>query len=211
MTMEAIVKDVEARKIKNNTETIYDIVIQDGTKWTAWTRELAERAYGLKDTLALLEVEVKQNGNFTNRTLKSIAAKVDAGFAPALSAMEQSIGRTFTEAYIDSSPGPQFTEAPREGSGTEKDISIWRQVAGKVAGQISTDRTEFWENVEQLYNYFSTGIIPGRLLAELRKDPRGLDAGIPSDGQTAREEARQGPTLSFEDATLSGPDDDIPF
>lgn len=203
MTMEAIVKDVEARSISNGTKTIYDVVIQDDSKWTAWEKELAEQAWNLRGTLALLQVDVKQNGNFTNRTLKSIAAKVDAGFAPALSAMEQSIGRSFTEPYVDSSPGPQiqFSEAPQEGSGTPKDTSIWRQVAAKVSAQLMPqDKAEFWDNVATLYRYFETGIIPGQLLQE-------LSAGTMEQAQATDPMS----SVSFAEATGTAPDDDIPF
>lgn len=42
----------------------------------------------------------------------------------------------------------------------DRDTSIHRQVAAKVAGHISQNSTEFWSNVEDLFNYFQTGISP---------------------------------------------------
>ncbi len=156
MMMEGIVKDVEVRKIKNGTMTVYDVVDAEGVKWTAWEKELAERAYALKDQPALLEVDVEQKGKWTNRNLRGIEGKPVAGFTPALEAMSASLGTEKPPSLLDAKEA--LTEAP-----SYRDRSIFRQTAAKVAAHLAeggSSPEEFWANTRDLAAYFESGVLP---------------------------------------------------
>lgn len=164
MNMEATVIEVEYRKgnrKKDNSEYVcYDIVDQDGVKWVAWERGLAERAFNLKGQPALWQVEVTQNGEWTNRTLKGIDAKATSGFEPALTAMTASIGSfsPTTQAPVGGGlVAPTITFAGEGDVPTFKDRSIWRQTATKVAAHLGGTMAEFWENVAVLERFYETG------------------------------------------------------
>jgi hypothetical protein len=53
---------------------------------------------------------------------------------------------------------PQVQSQPQ--GPTEKDRAIHRQVAAKVAAQISNSAGEFWSNAVDLARYFDTGSTP---------------------------------------------------
>lgn len=167
MTMEATVIEVEFRKGNRKSDgqpyTCYDIVDQDGVKWVAWEKDLAERAFNLKGQPALWQVEIVQNGQYTNRTLKGIDAKISSGFEPALKAMEASIGtfdpRTHSPgATVTFDPQTAFSQIPGSpGVPRDTDRYIWRQVATKVAATLGGTASEFWDNVEALVCFYETG------------------------------------------------------
>lgn len=187
--MEATVQDVEMRKVTkrdgSGDMTLYDVVIADGSKWTAFEKELAERAYALKGTPALLEVSVEVKGQYTNRNLRQIQAKPTSGFTPALGAMEAQLGNGggtttappsfFTEeAKPVFSPSPPLVEEP-----SYKDRNIWRQTASKVSARISKTESEFWGNLDLLVRYYETGEKP--FSSSDSNPPPYVDSDVPVD------------------------------
>jgi hypothetical protein len=63
---------VTGRVLKKTGETVYDVQLSDGQKYTAWENELATRAQSLVGKVVNAEVEVSQNGRWTNRNLVNI-------------------------------------------------------------------------------------------------------------------------------------------
>lgn len=208
MTMEGVVIEVELRKgnrkSDNQPYVCYDIIDQDNVKWVAWERELAERAFNLKGQAALWQVEIVQNGNYTNRTLRGIDAKTASGFEPALKAMEASIGG-FNEKTAFPEPGQPVQIPGDPGVPRDTDRYIWRQCATKVAAQLGGTANEFWENSLALVNFYETGVSPAITLDQL------IATGAVQLGTNA-----PGATTSFSPSTEPFPtqppqDDDIPF
>lgn len=192
--MEGVVKDVEFRKITRKADgqvfDVYDIVLQDDVKWTCWDRDVAERAYNAKGVPATFKVEISQKGEHTNRTFKGIDVKPTAtGFGPTLETLSNQVAKSFTQA----------TAQPVQQTATEKDVSIWRQCATKVAATLAATPDEFWGNVEQLVAYYETGIIPRS--GQLPQGDPGPSTHVPDGGP-------EDPSLS---PAYVQADDDIPF
>jgi hypothetical protein len=156
MQMEAVVKAVEPRDItvQGVARKVYDVVDQTGTKYTAWERELAERAYALKDQSSVWKVKVEQKGQYTNRNLVDIAAKLGGGMDAALGAGSSGFPETVKPVTFDQ-PGSVITP---------KDTFIHRQVSVKavavLAGAGGMTPDEFWANVQAVTNYIETGQTP---------------------------------------------------
>lgn len=196
MQLQETVKEIEPRRVtvQGTERTIYDVITSDGTKWTAWERELAERAYNLKDKPALLKVEVKQNGQYTNRSLKDIMPAGDALMGATLEtfggqATSGSSGVTVTTS------GTGFDQNMNKKE-TQKSEEIHRQTAAKVVGNMAAQGgmtpQEFWSNIIDLARYFDTGAIPG-------STPEALPGA--QEQFTAQDESGRPPHT----------DDDIPF
>lgn len=165
-----VVADVEPRIIKQGTpdqRTIYDVVDQEGNKWTAWDKDTAEAAWHLKGQRAQAQVEVKQNGKYTNRTLITIGPSGASVPTP--------------EIFPSAPTFPPDPIAPNEASSlipqtTDRDRNIWRQTATKVAASLApATEVEFWANVLMLYSYYETGVIPNGAPQEQAE----TDDGIP--------------------------------
>ena len=157
MTAELLVKEVVSRRIKAGTpdeRLVYDVIDGSDVKWTAWEKDLAEKAFYLKGKVGVAEVKVEQNGKYTNRTLVSIVGK-DEGFGSATSNGGQTMTTATTGTFSTGgfNPGPATQADYRE-------RTIFRQTAAKVAAGLSQNPNEFWANVQDLAQYFETGETP---------------------------------------------------
>lgn len=108
-TVQILAVDPRTVNTRYGDKTVYTIKADDGKSYDAWKADLGKAAASLVNQRATLTFEVKQNGEYTNYDVKSVTAA--NGSTP--------------------NPNAQPTAAP---SGpTEKDKSIWRQSAHKVA------------------------------------------------------------------------------
>lgn len=187
--MGATVVDVSTRKVntKYGEKNVWAVLTQDGTKWETWKNDLGNQAMALKGQLADLKVEISQNGDFTNYNL--IQIRPAAGPAVATAAAEaQAAQPALPVSYEQYKSNDQEKE-------DRKNLSIHRQVAAKVAAQLSSDMTEFWANVNALVTYFGTGL-----------NPLTTEATVTSHGDPGPSEP------SWEQQTTeNSQDDDIPF
>lgn len=193
MKMEAVVKGVEPRTVKEGTpdeRTIYDVIDGDGVKWTAWEKPLAVLAWGLKDKRSVWTVEQKPSGKYTNRTLINIEERMGQ-------AMGEALGNDFPESAKKTEPTfdqPGTTLTP-------KDSDIHRQTAAKCVAWMAASQGmtpgEFWSNVSDLARYFDTGQFPGAK-GTLEDDLAAISA-MPPEVQAAM------------DPFQPAPDDDLPF
>lgn len=132
---------------------------------------------------------------------------------------------TFTPA-----PGPDPSPGARSAAEEAKQLSIHRQTAGKVAGLISSNPIDFWQNVQQLVVFFDTGQVPflgmaaQQPVAQMQEAPRpqtqnaGAYQQFERDTQIQTQPQPQGnqfvPAAAYADPGPAAPphtDDDIPF
>ena len=143
----AVVKEVTRKNVTPKSGgdpfTLYEITAGDKT-WATKKQDIALTAHSLVGKTARIEGRVQQNGNFTNYYINSIQ-ETDA---PATTS-------DVFDSPIPSSNGS--TAVP-----TDRDESIYRQVATKVAAQLADTPTDFWQNVDTLMNFYRTGQHPSQ-------------------------------------------------
>lgn len=144
----AQIKEVTRRTVtpKNGNPPflLYEIEDSNGTKWTTKKDDLALTAHALVGKSATIEGSIVENGRFKNYYLNGIW---------------ESNGVPAPETAIVPTVIPDSTPSFRDTT-DDKDISIWRQVATKVAAQMSEGPDEFWKNVEILMTFYATGQHP---------------------------------------------------
>src|SRR5215471_4683802 len=104
----------------------------------------------------LAVVRVEQRGEFTNYHLDSVELAgaqpaPQEGYVPVQQAQQAQV------QTAPQTPTSQPIVAPNE---RERQASIHRQTAAKVAAAMSGTPSEFWENVQTVFRFFETGQIP---------------------------------------------------
>jgi hypothetical protein len=148
--------------------TIHEVIDQTGRKWVA-RRDVANMAQSyvghMVEMITRTEQKAGRNGQtFTNHYVDHIAP------ANAMTAIQQAHQAQAAYAPQTMAPTPSPTPTPPptpppppQGPPevhTERDRSIYRQTAGKVAAEISKTPSEMWENIVLLARYFETGQVP---------------------------------------------------
>lgn len=148
--------------------TLYQVfAVGAPAPFETFKRDLAESAHSLINRSAEARYTVNVNGQFTNYRLESILPAQANPVERAQRAQEaQPILREAAGL-----PHPSHALSEAQASLTDKDRSICRQTAGKVAATLfaanPSDAPTFWENVERLTAYFEVGIVPGKTTAEM--------------------------------------------
>lgn len=203
MTMQGVITDVERREIQKRDGTgsmiLFDVVLGDGSKWTAFEEPLARQAWDARGKTVSMEVSVTQKGNYTNKNLRAIlgagvATPTNGGFPTQTTSFgaTESQFPTQTETF---SPSPEGTNL------SAKDASIYRQVATKVSAIISKSELDFWANVDTLVRFYETGDKPNLL------------DGLINSGQVqvGTGQVQTEATAPFHGEPPPRGDDDIPF
>jgi len=142
-------------------------------------RDIAESAFSLVGQDAEAHYTVKVNGNFTNYRLEQILPGKPSPAEVAQRAQEA--GPLLREAA--GLPTPPVASQGLPAAPTDKDKSIHRQTAAKVAATLfaanPSDAPTFWENIRLLAHYFDTGDIPGTTTPELQGGGEGYFDDIP--------------------------------
>jgi hypothetical protein len=134
------------------TFTFYDVFDELGGKWQA-RQDTFNQAMQMIGQRVVAVVRVEQRGEFTNYYLDSVELAgaqpaQQQGYQPAQQAQQAQPPQTPTSPPI---------VAPNE---RERQSSIHRQTAAKVAAKMSSTPNEFWENVQTVFRFFETGQIP---------------------------------------------------
>jgi hypothetical protein len=147
---------VTPRDPSKNAFTLYEIFDNQGGKWVV-RQDVYNHALPLIGQLVTAVCRVEQNGQYTNFFIDSVDP---AGGGPTYVPAQQA-----QTAQAQYAPTPQQTQqipvqpmmAQTE---RERQQSIHRQTAGKVAAGISSTADEFWSNVQAIFHWFETGQIP---------------------------------------------------
>jgi hypothetical protein len=118
--IQGTVLGVTSRQSKDGKYTMYDVAMSDGNKYTTFEGELAQQAAALQGQQVSANVEVKQNGRFTNFNLNGIGVAGSLG-APAQTAPQvpvqlpgiQPAGTAIQPRSSASSPPPRRARAAR--------------------------------------------------------------------------------------------------
>lgn len=138
--------------------TLYTVETDMG-EFTTAKREIAELSNRLIGQNARFLVKTEQRGEFTNYYLEAVELNNNAQPSAFPQQMPQQVASPVPSTL---SPQPVTTQAPvGVAAGPDsRDVFIFRQTAGKVAGRISRTPEEFWSNLDDLVHYFSTGERP---------------------------------------------------
>lgn len=189
---------VSTRKVKNDTMTLWDIEVGDGTKLTTFQSPLGEKAKSYIGQICDFQITIDgpNDKGFTNLYLEGVqrspGVKQPSEVAQAAHRAQTAAG-TATEVTYD-----QYKDLS-EGQEQRKTTSIHRQTAAKVAAALLPESSqEFWTNVTDLVHYFATGENP--FIAEKQANTASTTTGGTS------------PTPEPEwSGTEPDTDDDIPF
>lgn len=167
MITEQIITGVTRKNVTKrdgSTMVLFEIETRDGTTWTTAKEDLALEAHSRVGLLTAIDGTVKENvgkdrnGNpktYTNHYLNALA---DAGDLNVTIRDTREVGNSIPEKVTyreEVSRGWAPTETQ-----DERQDSIYRQVAAKVAAAMSGTSEEFWQNVEILIEFFRTGQTP---------------------------------------------------
>lgn len=129
---------------RNGAFTKFEIEANDGRTYQTTKREIAELAHAKQGQNVTIGYYTKENNGYTNYILTSVGGgAAQGGGIPSADASQAGIPA-------------QAQESP-----SETRESIHRQVAAKVAAQLSQTPQEFWGNVTDLKRFFDTGEVPG--------------------------------------------------
>lgn len=182
---DVVMKGITTKQVGQDNKTIWEIETA-GPKVTTFLAGLGNKAQALYEqgTVVDMVVSIVQNGKYTNYYLEKIQPSQNQAKADQV---QQSLekARATQEVTFE-----QFSAGERE-----KQVSIHRQVAAKVAGAISTEVADFWANVDAIFHYFQTGKNPWANA----ETPQAV--GVSSHT----------PVGAFDDAEPPSEEDDIPF
>lgn len=142
------VVSVAARTTRNG-KTLYDITLADGQKYTAFDPLLAQKAASLANQPVVADVEVKQNGQYTNHNINGIYAQGEAVPAAPVSAPVV----PFTPGV-----GVAITPAPSGGGGGGMSPEAVARITRLSALSSATGI------IAQLYSGAGDGVEPGTLV-----------------------------------------------
>lgn len=141
-TISGVTKKKVTSKKTGREMVIYEITTEEGTTWTTTQDQLALEAHSRVGHLVAIDGKIEQNGNFKNYYLNGIQ---DPG----------ELNATITQVGDKTIP-----DAGIQDTSDERDEKIFRQVATKVAANMSASPRDFWENVDILMNFYRYGDTP---------------------------------------------------
>ena len=152
-----VVEDIRTRTANSarGPFEIYEIQLQG--QWHRAKKDLFDSAQMLRGQTVFAETRNEQRGEWTNYFLDSLV--------PSSPATQQPYPAQ--AGYPQQTPvtpqGPPV--APAAPVPSEKDRTIWRQTAAKVAAQMldpGDSQQDFWANVDMLVWFFESGERPGQ-------------------------------------------------
>lgn len=158
-TVQSVTSVQRVRKADNQPFTLYEVKVSNGQTYSTSKRPIAEQAHALTGSLAILTVDEQVNGQWTNYYLNAIQ-----GTQPSMTTDNGSITQpsiTFTQPTTSASNSLSLISDRT----AENDEKIWRQVATKVAAKMSANPSEFWQNVDNLIEFYRSGSKPEGVLA----------------------------------------------
>lgn len=220
-----ITPEQKHRKSDQAPFMLYKIETLKGLTLETFKREVAESAHKTIGYPSLLTIKTEKNGEYVNRYLQMAVIKPTEGYvgtamAGAMQAHAQALPpnadsfTTYTPGGGSITSGNGLTQTRPEGP-TQKDVTIWRQTATKVAAHLSKTADEFWPNVALLLKFYETGqppTYPGAPQATQEGYMKAPDAtsNLPHIPQPTWPEAS--PTPVIPDYGIAGdPGDGIPF
>jgi len=146
MTQLMTVQDASSRQANSarGPFTIYEVLL-DGTQHRA-RKPIYDLALTLKGQQVYAETRSENKNGWDNYYVDALMAQPDGGQAQV--------------AQTQAEPQPQPTHTPVP---SEKDRTIWRQTATKVASDLrepGESEQDFWRNVEKLIWFYETGQHP---------------------------------------------------
>lgn len=200
-------------KRTGGTTTVYDVIDGNGVKWSTFKQPVANEANRLIGHRVEMQIRIEQNGQYENKFIDDIRAfgmnggsaqaeQPRGGYSPAERAMSASGVQPDPQPMAVDTPIPM---APQGEDDKTKQIRIMRQAAAKVSAVISTTPIDFWRNLDPLFNYFQTGLMPQDFLADAvtsyaQPEPTQQSEFFPAGTADPGREYSGSPT-----------DDDIPF
>lgn len=154
-----VVEDIRTRTANSarGPFEIYELQLQG--QWHRAKKDLWDSAQMLRGQTVFAETRTEQRGEWTNYFVDSLvpsspatqqAVPATAGYPP-----EQQLPLQTQQA-----PAPVAPPGP-----TQKDRTIWRQTATKVAAQMldpGDSQVDFWANVDMLTWFYESGERPGQ-------------------------------------------------
>jgi hypothetical protein len=134
---------------RNGPFTLYEIIL-NGQPYVA-RKPLYDQAVQLPaGSVVEADTRTEQNGQWTNYYVDDLRPQ-QQGFVP-----QQPSGPASSPSQY-----PVQAQPPAPPSPSEKDVTIWRQCATKVAAHLAGGGAgSFWENVDILMRYYETGEHP---------------------------------------------------
>lgn len=171
--IEAVIQGVESRDVNRKRDgvkiTLYEITTNSGVL-TASRRQVAEAAYGLIGKPAELTIDEVEKNGFTNYYLNKVEAPFNGAQTTTIGQQQaQQPQKTAfrppaqPQQHVVETVIPPQTAIPQAQTGmngAEKDTSIYRQVATKVAAWLvgpGGSADDFKQNVARLMNFYETG------------------------------------------------------
>lgn len=147
--------------------TVYEITDTNGTKWQC-KQPVYNQATQLMGHTVTINGSVKQNGDYTNYYINEIMGAPQ--MQPPPTQMQPSMVDYISTNVVAANGAPLVPPVVVESwtphiSEIQKNESIHRQVAAKVAANLTTDTQQFWGIVGELFNYFQTGTNPNHAAA----------------------------------------------
>lgn len=141
--------------------TIWEVFDDQGGTWRV-REDLYNQAQHWFGQRVMATTRTEQRGNFTNYYIDQMQPM---GQGPVQQAQQAQPQQGYT-----GQPQPQAAPQPQMMAVSEwerqKQHSIHRQTAGKVAAVISKTADEFWGNVQAIFIYFETGQVPAASFAQ---------------------------------------------
>lgn len=159
-TIKSVTRKDLTRKSDGQPFTIFDIDTTCGRISTS-NQQHAQAANGMVGQTAFFDVTAKENGFYTNYYLNAIKQEHETPVRTEWPQADISYSSPGAGTTSVTATAPQPVSFSQPGlSGAEKDASIWRQTATKVAATIGGSPSDFWANVDDLMVYYATGKVP---------------------------------------------------
>lgn len=160
---EVVIKGVESKMVKNGTLKLWEVETAEGTKWATFKEPTARAAHALIGKPALIAYVIKSDGQRTSYYLNEIGPAAPGSELPPAAADPSA--QTASPVVPQASKDISFTEfatveRDRQDAEKAKTESIHRQVATKVAAELSKTPADFWANVSELIAFYATGSMP---------------------------------------------------
>jgi len=161
-TVTAILHNYAPRQLtgRNGLFTLHEIETSAGTYRIR--ADMVPTVTQLIGAQVEMVTRVEQKGDFTNYIADHVSISERQPNATA-----QIMGAQQAQAQRGQQQPQQSQQVmPRQVTPQEKEISIHRQVAAKVAAKISTSPDEFWNNINDLFTYFQSGQVPSQAVQD---------------------------------------------
>jgi hypothetical protein len=168
-TITNVQSHVKTRKSDGKNFTLFEILMDGGTKYSTTDKAIAERAYNLVGKFVNMNFTEKHNGAYTNLYVNNIVAIPIAHNEKEILEVLNDQNSSYTPpSSAIQTPQPSL---PQPATNDSREKTIWRQTATKVAAILSTDYEKFWTYVDELIAFYETGKKPS--LDETRFVPKG--------------------------------------